>query len=405
LFRPSAPQRRSTMAARQKGSKDHRIVIQDVEHWKKEIMFSGVVVAEIHSSWFGPCEVMLPTIQSIMIDVDDAPSKIKFALVNVSKLEDSQRKQVVEEEKKQKEIDLVQRRKAGPLDGDTAEKEDLSSAGFQHSHSHHISSVASTNSHGDTSSVAAVPLLEKYSNYDHPRPLWVFIKDGKMVGELRSAHPSKLRKLINKILTGHEAEFDSSHEEEIKKVRTQVLEAKIAAKSQSKLVEPEERSRGRRSSHSSVPESKEDQSSQRQSSQRHFEKPFESEANSHAAEAEESASQEQGNDSADNDEQPSAIEALGSSDGGSADQPWSDEKHGDGFDDSVEEKGGAANSKDHDSKTGSASSASRSQSRLGRVGSPSRAAAAVVARVGSRMSDGAKIASFASSRRSTDNRK
>jgi len=67
-----------------------------------------------------------------------------------------------------------------------------------------------------------LPLLDKYSGYDHPRPLWTFIKvkgtcaldnmqlsgtlspfamlvqNHRVIGDLRSVNPPRLRKLVTK---------------------------------------------------------------------------------------------------------------------------------------------------------------------------------------------------------------
>ena len=45
-----------------------------------------------------------------------------------------------------------------------------------------------------------IPKLEKYSGYDHPRPLWLYIKDGIILYEMNSPNPPKMTKLVTSIL-------------------------------------------------------------------------------------------------------------------------------------------------------------------------------------------------------------
>jgi hypothetical protein len=48
-------------------------------------------VAEIFSSWFGPCQVIAPTIGNIMMKIDDAENKIHWLVLNLAKLEEDQK--------------------------------------------------------------------------------------------------------------------------------------------------------------------------------------------------------------------------------------------------------------------------------------------------------------------------
>jgi hypothetical protein len=69
-------------------------------------------VCEVYCGFFGNCQVILPTINSLMLSIDDSEDKIKWLVINVAKLEEEQRLLLAEEEKKKAEIESVQRRKA-----------------------------------------------------------------------------------------------------------------------------------------------------------------------------------------------------------------------------------------------------------------------------------------------------
>ena len=38
-----------------------------------------------------------------------------------------------------------------------------------------------------------IPHLEKYTNYSHPNPLWLFMKDNQILYEVHSANPPKIK--------------------------------------------------------------------------------------------------------------------------------------------------------------------------------------------------------------------
>ncbi len=120
----------------------------------------------------------------------------------MAKLEEGQRKQQAEEEKKAREMDLVQRRK-GSVIGDASMLPSLTQVESKAEER----DEKEEKGHGRSQSrlcrgEITIPLLSKYSGFEHPRPLWLFIKDNKILGELRSASPPRLRKLIFKFLSG-----------------------------------------------------------------------------------------------------------------------------------------------------------------------------------------------------------
>lgn len=62
--------------------KQYQVRVEDVQTWKQELEFHGLVVAEIFSPYFGPCEVLVPAINNIMEKVTDAPDRIKWVVVS-----------------------------------------------------------------------------------------------------------------------------------------------------------------------------------------------------------------------------------------------------------------------------------------------------------------------------------
>ncbi len=150
------------MAGRAAKSKEYRVQITSVKQWQKELQFDGLLVVEVFCSWFGPCLVIPPTIQSIMSTIDQPDDKVHWPVVtlptltilglrtthvvqyvqelvseaahlreavgvqsinvdtcvqiNIAKLEDDQRDILMEEEKKKQELSSVLRRKGGEAD-------------------------------------------------------------------------------------------------------------------------------------------------------------------------------------------------------------------------------------------------------------------------------------------------
>jgi hypothetical protein len=68
------------MAARGK-TKEYTTRVTTVAQWVQELDFPGLLVVEVFSSAFGPCQVVAPMIHSIMLQYDDPMSKIKWLQV------------------------------------------------------------------------------------------------------------------------------------------------------------------------------------------------------------------------------------------------------------------------------------------------------------------------------------
>lgn len=188
--------------------KEFRVGVTSVRQWLKELEHDGLIVCEVYSNSFGNCTAILPTINNIMINIEDAENKVKWLLINVAKLEEEQRHLLLEEEKKKKEQENMERRKreqngGGEGDGGAAE----GGAG------EHTIVVEDEDANVTTSSSqgkerrqgwdkVTIPKLEKYSGHDHPRPLWLYIKNGNIVYELSSANPPKMQRMITSCLEG-----------------------------------------------------------------------------------------------------------------------------------------------------------------------------------------------------------
>jgi hypothetical protein len=165
----------------------------------------------VYCGFFGNCQVILPTINQLMLSVDDAEDKIKWLVINVAKLEEEQRHLLAEEEKKKTDMENVQRRKAL---NDKADENGNAPAGSEDggagsSSSSALSSVQpAAPEEEETSKLRTswdkitIPKLEKYSGYDHPRPLWLLIKDGVILYELNAANPPKMHKILHAALAG-----------------------------------------------------------------------------------------------------------------------------------------------------------------------------------------------------------
>ena len=133
----------------------------------------------------------------------------------------------MEEEKKKAEMENVQRRKAmsdkaddpnnaasGPEvpageagSADAAQNADGSVSARGGGADDDDSLLSSSHNGGSGSSKLktawdkiTIPKLEKYSGYDHPRPLWLLVKDGVVVYELHSANPPKMLRMIQAVL-------------------------------------------------------------------------------------------------------------------------------------------------------------------------------------------------------------
>ena len=96
-------------------------------------------VCEVYCGFFGNCQVILPTINSIMLSIDDSEDKMKWLVINVAKLEEEQRHLLAEEEKKKNDMENVQRRKAANerADESAGQAEEGGAAGGAADGNHH----------------------------------------------------------------------------------------------------------------------------------------------------------------------------------------------------------------------------------------------------------------------------
>jgi hypothetical protein len=182
------------MAARGK-TKEYTTRVTTVAQWVQELDFPGLLVVEVFSSAFGPCQVVAPMIHSIMLQYDDPMSKIKWLQINVAQLEnDSRQKYLQQQNKKHEETVVLRRRNPDASSMTEEEQEDLKRK---------LEKIEQeeqrAKEHWDT---VTVPKLEAYSGYDNPRPLWVFIKGSTFLTEVRDANPPKMMLLCKSFVNG-----------------------------------------------------------------------------------------------------------------------------------------------------------------------------------------------------------
>ena len=227
--------------------KEYRTAVTSVKQWQSEISFPQLSVVELFSSSFGNCQVILPTINSVMTNTPEAEKKVRWLTVNVAKLEEEQRLAEESEQKKEDEISgNTQRRPAAsvsvaviapapaaslplPTIIDTqqqqaehkqqtaqdAEDEEAEADGSQ---------PASAVQPALDPSVPSLPLLEAWHGYDHPRPLWLFFLGGVLQYELTSANPPKMQRLVAACLSGEKLSVD-----ELQGMELQTDSAEVAA--------------------------------------------------------------------------------------------------------------------------------------------------------------------------------
>jgi len=186
----------------------YRVPILSQRDWINALETPGIMVAEIYGSTFGPCNAFLPTIHNIMIQITDADKKIRWVSVNVAKLEQDIRQARLEELKKKREADEVQRRKVEMLDDGL--RRDLNSRRMGGPGVGPSSSGAGSNSGAQGNSMdddlpeesVTLPKLEEYTGYDHPRPVYVVFKDGEIVYRVNLPNPPMVRKILTSLVEG-----------------------------------------------------------------------------------------------------------------------------------------------------------------------------------------------------------
>lgn len=124
--------------------KDWTNEITELEDWSKLIDTDKLVVAEIYSAWFGFCETYTPVIDKIMASFkEEQQQTITWTRLNVAQLE----------------------------------KE---------------------NSHNP------LEMLEKWASYESPKPLYVFIKDKKILATVTEANGGKMKKTVTACVNGED---------------------------------------------------------------------------------------------------------------------------------------------------------------------------------------------------------
>lgn len=146
---------------------DYATEITEVEDWTKLLDSDKVIVAEIYSSWFGFCEVYVPVIDKLMHKVTDHDT-IAWRRLNMEQLE--------------KELNAAHQKK---------QKQNKENSESQ-----------------KTEAMQTVPLLKKWSGYMSPIPLFVFIKNKKILNILNECDGGKMNLFVNNALNGIEMEIE-----------------------------------------------------------------------------------------------------------------------------------------------------------------------------------------------------
>ena len=239
--------------------KEYRTAIASIKQWQSEVSFPHLSVVEVYSSSFGACQVILPTINSIMTNMGEgAEGKVKWLTINVGKLEEEQKVADDQEQKKQSEqqMDAADKRGKTPSIAPAANLPTVDSTHIlidttEHKEQPPPSTAGSNNddesadsgdgvdapsrAHPPSSAAAldpsspTVPLLEAYHAYDHPRPLWLFFLAGQLQYELTSANPPKMLKLVQACLSG-----DKLSAEDLQGMELQTDSAEVAAEKRRK---------------------------------------------------------------------------------------------------------------------------------------------------------------------------
>mmetsp|Transcript_24290 Transcript_24290/g.43077 ORF Transcript_24290/g.43077 Transcript_24290/m.43077 type:complete len:539 (-) Transcript_24290:342-1958(-) len=181
------------MAGREK--KDYRIKVANVKDWLTKLDFAGLTVAEIYSDVFGACDVMRPCIEKFMIEKEDADKIVQFLQVNLTDLDKDVKQRMAEEKKKEAERAMLAARQAASMapaetkktkeEGDDEKDGDEKAEGTK----------------ADFGDKFRIPIVEKYSKIS-PRPLFLFIKDGKVIDSLTTANPPLMVLMITNAMAG-----------------------------------------------------------------------------------------------------------------------------------------------------------------------------------------------------------
>lgn len=156
--------------------------VESSEMWERELSAPGLMVVELYSKWFGSCEVLAPTIDSIMkqsggVCHKGAECDIRWRRVNVAAREEERKTTRLEQEKKSSQELAAGRSNGEAQSVDTSDLACLKDI---------------------TCNPDALSKLEKWSGFCHPQPFFLFFKNGEVYDILRAANPPVLERMIAK---------------------------------------------------------------------------------------------------------------------------------------------------------------------------------------------------------------
>lgn len=125
--------------------KDWTKEITEIDEWNKIIQTDKLICAEIYSSWFGYCEVYTPVIDKIMQKNENEQANTIWTRLNVAAMEKENNDE--------------------PL-----------------------------------------KYLEKWSKYESPKPLYVFIKNKQIIASITEANAAKMNEIVTACFQGQQIE-------------------------------------------------------------------------------------------------------------------------------------------------------------------------------------------------------
>ncbi|CEP03192.1 Thioredoxin domain-containing protein [Plasmodiophora brassicae] len=176
--------------SRVRKKRENQVYIKDVDEWMATVGKPGLLVAELYAPHFGPCETMFPVIDEIMTSLDnvDRGDEVRWAIVNVSKLEDDKAAANAEDALKRQETKATKDKERAEMG---AEEQQPATPEAEPEDDDPVGEV-----HMDTT----IPYLEKYSGFCHPAPMYIFFRNGRVLEELRGANPPKLEELVRQMI-------------------------------------------------------------------------------------------------------------------------------------------------------------------------------------------------------------
>lgn len=201
---------------KKKKNRDYRVKVKDVADWTEKLNFGGLIVAEIYSEVFGPCDAMLPTIQKFMKTEGPAVEKIiSFLQLNTTVLDADIKTMIEEEKKKEAERAMLAQRQAALSGGKPAEEKKAPAADEKKASDEKGADAGGADSKeaaGEEKQKEAaetkeeggsftIPLIEKYKAIT-PRPLWLFIKNKEVINVLDFPSPPQMIMCIKNSMEG-----------------------------------------------------------------------------------------------------------------------------------------------------------------------------------------------------------